>query len=188
MQQEPEKTDVTDDPPETGETEPVADDTASDAPPTLERQLADALAERDANHDRFLRSQAEFENYRKRAQREAGEERKFAPLPFVRDLLPVIDNLRRAADAARNVDQNSDLVQGIDLVLQQIEQTLASHGVTPIPAVGETFDPHLHEALTQMSSAEHPPMTILQELERGYKLHDRVVRPGKVIVSQAPPT
>ena len=168
MQHDPEITVVTDDLPETGETDPVAAEPASDELPTLERQLADALAERDANHDRFLRSQAEFENYRKRMQREA-----------------VMHNLPRAAEAARTADETSDLVQGIDLVLQQIEQTLASHGVTPIPAVGETFDPHLHEAMTQMPSAEHPPMTILQELERGYKLHDRVVRPGKVIVAQA---
>jgi molecular chaperone GrpE len=154
-------------------------------PESVEQQLTEALAERDANYDRFLRTQAEFDNYRKRAQREMDEERKFAPLPIVRDLLPVLDNLRRATDAARAANEPSNLVQGIDLVLQQVEQVLARYGVTPIPAVGESFNPHLHEALTQMPSAEHPPMTVLQELERGYKLHDRVVRPGKVIVSQA---
>lgn len=155
------------------------------APEAVEQQLADALAERDANYERWLRAQAEFDNYRKRVQRELDEERKFAPLPFVRDLLPALDNLRRAADAGRTEGEPGTLVQGIDLVLQQIEQVLGSQGVTPIPAAGETFDPHLHEAVTQLPSAEHPPLTVLQELERGYKLHDRVVRPGKVIVSQA---
>lgn len=154
-------------------------------PDAVEQQLAEALAERDANYDRLLRSQAEFDNYRKRAQREVDEERRFAPLPVVRDLLPVFDNLRRAADAARSANEPSNLVQGIDLVLQQVEQVLARYGVTPIPSVGQPFDPHLHEALTQMPSTEHPPLTVLQELERGYKLHDRVVRPGKVVVSRA---
>ena len=152
---------------------------------SLEQQLAAALAERDANYERFLRAQAEFDNYRKRVQRDLDEERKFAPLPIVRDLLPSLDNLRRAVDAARPVAEASILVQGIDLVLQQIEQTLDRYGVTPIPSVGQPFDPHLHEALTQLPSKEHPPMTVLQELERGYKLHDRVVRPGKVIVSKS---
>jgi molecular chaperone GrpE len=173
MQQEPQKPEAT----TTGE--------AAQTPAAIEQQLSEALAERDANYERLLRSQAEFDNYRKRVQREIDDERRFAPLPIVRDLLPVLDNLRRAADAARSANEPSNLVQGIDLVLQQVEQVLARYGVTPIPSVGETFDPHLHEALTQMPSAEHPPLTVLQELERGYKLHDRVVRPGKVIVSQA---
>jgi len=175
MQKEPQKT----------ETPSAGERAQAMTPESVEQQLAEALAERDANYDRLLRSQAEFDNYRKRAQREMDEERKFSPLPIVRDLLPVLDNLRRATDAARSANEPSNLVQGIDLVLQQIEQVLARYGVTPIPAVGQPFDPHLHEALTQMPSAEHPPLTVLQELERGYKLHDRVVRPGKVIVSQA---
>ncbi|MBL8851365.1 MAG: nucleotide exchange factor GrpE [Planctomycetaceae bacterium] len=152
---------------------------------SLKEQLEAALSERDANYERFLRSQAEFDNYRKRAQREADEDRKFAVIPIVRDLLPALDNLRRGVDAARPVAEAANLVHGIDLVLQQVEQTLAKYGVMPIPSAGEAFDPHLHEALTQMPSAEHPPLTVLQELERGYKLHDRVVRPSKVIVSQA---
>ena len=154
---------------------------------SLNEQLEAALSERDVNYERFLRSQAEFDNYRKRAQREADEDRRFAVLPIVRDVLPALDNLRRAVDAARPVAEAANLVHGIDLVLQQVEQTLVKYGMTPIPSVGEAFDPHLHEALTQMPSAEHPPMTVLQELERGYKLHDRVVRPSKVIVSKGAP-
>lgn len=160
-------------------------ESSGSAAASLHEQLEAAQSERDANYDRFLRSQAEFDNYRKRAQREAEEDRRFAVAPIVRDLLPVLDNLRRGVDAARPVAEAANLVQGIDLVLQQVEQTLAKYGVTPIVAVGEAFDPHQHEALTQMPSADHPPMTVLQELERGYKLHDRVVRPSKVIVSHA---
>lgn len=174
------------DTPEAGPADPASTGVASETA-ALEPQLAAALAERDANYERFLRAQAELDNYRKRTQREVDEERKFAPLPIVRDLLPTLDNLRRAVDAARPVAEAANLVAGIDLVLQQIEQMLGRYGVTPIPSVGETFDPHLHEALTQVPSAEHPPLTVLQELERGYKLHDRVVRPSKVIVSQSVP-
>jgi len=161
--------------------------TAAETSP-VEEQLAAAQAERDANYERFLRAQADLENYRKRAQREADETRKFAALPIVRDLLPALDNLRRAVEAARPVAEASNLVHGIDLVLQQVEQTLAKYGVTPIPAVGQPFDPHLHEAVTQVPSPDHPPMTVLQELERGYTLHDRVLRPAKVIVSKSPAT
>ncbi|REJ71480.1 MAG: nucleotide exchange factor GrpE [Planctomycetota bacterium] len=150
---------------------------------SLEEQLAGAIDERDASHDQFLRAQAELDNYRKRVSRERDEERRFAALPVVRDLLPVIDNLKRAADAARGSGQAPDLVEGIDLVLQQLDGVLTGHGVTRIPGEGEAFDPHLHEAVSQAPSAEHPPMTIVQELEQGYLLHDRVVRPSKVIVS-----
>ena len=151
---------------------------------SIEEQLAEAVAERDASRDQFLRSQAELDNYRKRVSREREEERRLAALPVVRDLLPVIDNLKRAAGAARESGQAPDLVEGIDLVLQQIDGVLGSHGVQPIPGEGEAFDPHLHEAVSQIPSAEHPPMTIVQELEQGYLLHDRVVRPSKVIVSK----
>ena len=153
---------------------------------TLEEQLAATRGERDENNDRFLRAQAELENYKRRTQRELAEERRYAALPIVRDLLPVIDNFQRALDAARNSEQASDLVEGLDMVIRQLGETLSRHGMTPIAALGEPFDPNLHEAVQQMPSEDHPPMTVLQELERGYTLHDRVVRPSKVIVSTAP--
>lgn len=170
---------------ETNRPEPPAAEEMAGTQPPLEEQLRSALAERDANYERFLRAQAELENYRKRAQREGEEARRYAALPIVRDLLPVLDNLRRARDAAREAGQAPDLVEGIDLVCQQIEAVLARHGVTPIPAEGQTFDPHCHEAVQQVASDEHPPLSVLQELERGYRLHERVVRPSKVIVSQS---
>ncbi len=150
-------------------------------------ELASALAERDDNYRRFLRSQAELENYRKRVQRERDEERRYAALPLVRDLLPVIDNLHRALEAARTGGTVGDLTEGIDLVLKQLDDVLARHGVKPIDAAGKPFDPNLHAALTQIPTSEHPPLTVLQDVERGYVLHDRVVRPSRVIVSAAPP-
>lgn len=154
---------------------------------SLEEQLAATRLERDESRDRFLRAQAELENYRRRMQRELAEERRYAALPIVRDLLPVIDNFQRALDAARNSDRAADLIEGLEMVIRQLEETLIRHGTTPIAAHGEPFDPNLHEAVQQIPSADQPPMTVLQELERGYLLHDRVVRPSKVIVATALP-
>jgi molecular chaperone GrpE len=166
---------------------PQAPSSAPEAeqPQPGDQQLAQAIAERDAHYERFLRAQAELENVRKRARRESEEERKYAIQPIIRDVLPALDNLRRAADAARNNLQATDLVRGIDMVLQQLDAALGAHGARPIESVGKPFDPHLHEAVQQLPSADHPPMTVLQELERGYTVHDRVIRPSKVIVSKA---
>lgn len=156
--------------------------------PTIEEQLQSALNESAANHDRFLRAQAELENYRRRVQKEREEDRKFAPLPIIRDLLPVLDNLQRAIDAADKADSVADLKAGVEMVLQQSLDVLKKLQVTPIAAVGEPFDPNVHEAISQMPSADHPPMTVIVEVERGYTLHDRVIRPSKVIVSTGPPS
>lgn len=166
-----------------GDNAAAAETAAPAEGPTLEEQLQAACAERDENLNRFLRSQAELENYRKRVQRERDDERRYAALSIARDLLPALDNLHRALDSARNSGESGNLVQGIELVAQQIERVLSSHGVKAIAAVGEVFDPHLHEAVQQIPSDDKPPMTVLQELERGYTLHERVVRPSKVIVS-----
>jgi molecular chaperone GrpE len=171
-----------------GAADPRADaDAAGEASGgSLEEQLEATRTERDENNDRFLRAQAELENYKRRTQRELAEQRLYAALPVVRDLLPVIDNFQRALDAARNSEQAADLVEGLELVIRQLGETLSRHGTTPISAVGQPFDPNLHEAVQQIPDPDHPPMTVLRELERGYVLHDRVVRPTKVIVSTAP--
>jgi molecular chaperone GrpE len=153
------------------------------AGPTREEQLQATRAERDENLNRFLRSQAELDNYRKRVQRERDDERRYAALSIVRDLLAPLDNLQRAVESARKSGESGNLLQGIELVVQQMERVLSGHGARVIPAVGQPFDPHLHEAVQQIPSDEQPPMTVLQELERGYTLHERVVRPSKVIVS-----
>lgn len=148
--------------------------------------LQAALAEQDALRDRLLRTQAEMENYRKRVQRERDEERRYAAQSVVRDLLPVLDNLQRAIEAAEKGGTVDDLRNGVQMVLQQAIEMLGRSNVRPIEAVGQLLDPNLHEAITQMPS-DQPPLTILQEVERGYTLHDRVLRPSKVIVA-APPS
>jgi molecular chaperone GrpE len=153
----------------------------------MKQQLEQALAERDANLAHWQRSQAEFENYRKRSVKEQEQERLYRNLAMVRDFLPVLDNLQRAVGTAKAGSEPSPLLQGVQMVVQQFTDALARHSVVPIQAVGKPFDPNLHEAIQQFPSAEHPPMTVLQDVEQGYTLHDRIVRPSKVIVSMAPP-
>ena len=154
---------------------------------SLREQLEAAAAERDANADKALRAQAESENVRRRASKELQEQRDYQSLPIVRDLVPGLDNLQRAITAAENSGSIEELMQGLKMVVSQFEETLSRHGAKPIECAGKPFDPNLHEALQQVPSAEHPPMTVMQEVERGYTLKDRVVRPSKVIVSCAPP-
>lgn len=165
--------------------EPTGEDPGQQPPDPL----AAVTAERDDFRDKLLRLHAEMENSRKRSQREREEERRYAVLPLARDLLPSLDNLRRAMEAGeKSGPDNGELLQGLRMVAAQIEEVLGRHGVTPIPALGLPFDPNLHEALQQVPSAEHPPMTVILEYERGFKLHDRVIRPAKVVVSAAAST
>lgn len=140
----------------------------------------------DAN-ERVLRSQAEFENYRKRVQREMVDDRKYAALPIVRDMLAVADNLELAIQAAEKDSAASGLLEGVRMVVGQFNTVLAQHACTKIEGVGRPFDPNLHEALAQEPSAEHSQGTITRVIRYGYQLHDRVVRPTQVFVSSGPP-
>lgn len=178
--------------------------------PESEQQVADAMAEAasdavagsttDGNtdvaslqeevaelKDRLLRSHAELENFRRRVQKEATESAKYSALPFIRDLLPGIDNLHRALDAAEQSGDTANLIEGIKMVASQFTDVLKNQKVQTIVPDGEAFDPNLHEALAQVPSVDHEPMTVMQVIESGYQIHDRVIRPAKVMVSCAPP-
>ena len=133
--------------------------------------------------DRVLRSQAELENYRKRAAREVEDHRRYANLPLIRDLLPVLDNIERAVGAADKTHDASALLEGIKLVLQQLETVLQRNHCVRIEALHEPFNPHLHQAITQQRSDEYPANTVIMVTQTGYQLFDRVVRPSQVIVS-----
>lgn len=131
-----------------------------------------------------LRSRAEMENYRKRMQRDADQQLKFANVPIVRDLLDVIDNLNRATEAARGDETNTKaLIDGVQMVSQQFTDVLAKHGCKPINAVGNDFDPNIHQAIAQIPSEEFSASKVTQEVAVGFMLHDRVIRPAQVIVS-----
>ena len=144
------------------------------------QQLA---AELDDARDRLLRTTAELENFRKRAARELDQERRYAVLPLVRDLLPLVDNVQRAIEAAEKSGAPAALLEGVRLVAQQLESILSRHDCTKIEALGQPFDPHIHEAISQMPSNQYPAGTVSAVAATGYQLHDRVVRPAQVVVS-----
>jgi len=174
---------------ETLDNETTHEVAAEDIEASPQQQFDAMRADRDENYDQMLRARAELENYRRRAQKEFEEFRKYQSLALIRDLLPALDNLTRAIDAAASAPhQDADsLIDGIKMVKQQLHDTLARHSVIGIESVGQPFDPNLHEAIRHLPSSEQPAMTVLEEVEQGYKLHDRVVRPSKVIVSSGPP-
>ena len=152
---------------------------------TLADQLQVALSERDLYKDKLARSMADMDNFRKRIYREIDDDRKYQSVPLLKSLLPVFDGLDRAISAAAQAKNFDDLLNGVQLTIKQLETALQGHGAKPIIAQGQPFDPNLHEAITQAPSSDYPPMTVLQDVERGYTIHDRVIRPSKVIVSVA---
>jgi len=152
--------------------------------PTLHEQLVATAAERDQFKEKWTRALADHDNYRRRMQREMEEDRKYAALPLLKTLLPAFDGLDRAIMAAAQSKNVDELIQGIQLTIKQLETALNGFGAKSILAVGQPFDPNLHEAISQIPSEEHPSMTVLHDVERGYMLHDRIVRPSKVIVSK----
>jgi len=152
-----------------------------------EQKVADLEQQvREAN-ERALRSHAELENYRKRAQRELSEERRYAVVPLVRDLLAVVDNLERAIEAAQQSSDNSGLLDGVKMVASQLEGILKQHQCVRIETVGTPFDPNQHQAIAQEPSDQYPAGTVTRAAQAGYKLHDRVIRPAQVFVSTGPP-
>jgi molecular chaperone GrpE len=138
--------------------------------------------------DAVLRRQADFDNYRKRTERERTETYNRAVGELARKLLPVMDNLSRALDAERSVETSESaefrhFLHGVELISKQLSEVLESFGVEPIAAVGERFDPHVHEAVVTEFYGEHEPDTVIEELARGYRIGDRLLRPAMVKVA-----
>lgn len=146
------------------------------------QQLKNEVAEM---RDRALRAQAELDNVRKRLYREMDEERRYANLPLLGDLLPVVDNIGRAIEAAQKATEASAIVEGFKLVQSQFESVLAKHNCKKIAALNEPFDPHRHMAIMQQPSADVAPNTVVLVAQEGYQVHERVVRPAQVIVAKA---
>jgi molecular chaperone GrpE len=148
----------------------------------------ESLRKRAGERDQYLelaqRTRAEFENYQKRSQREREQERRYQYGPFVRDLLPVFDNLQRATAAAKQAGETGPLVQGVGMVQNQFLDLLKRYGITPIDPLGKPYDPNLAEAIAQAPAPGQPPNTVIQVVELGFLNHDRVLRPAKVVVSQ----
>jgi len=150
----------------------------------VQSELAEAL-------DGSARRQADFENYRKRIERERGESHGRVVADVARKLLPVVDNLARALEAERSVEASESkefrhFLRGVELISKQLDEVLESLGVQPIPAVGERFNPHIHEAVVTEATDEYEPDTVIQEMARGYRIGDKLVRPAMVKVAAKP--
>ncbi len=165
--------------------------TATETPEALERQETqivedlEQLRTKAGERDKFLellqRTKADFDNYQKRIHRDLEQERRYAFTPLATDLLPALDNLERALAAAK---KDSALAKGVELVRGSLLEALKRHGISRIDAEGQPFDPHLHQAVMQQPAPDKPVNSVLQVLEPGYRYHDRVLRPAKVIVSK----
>ncbi|MES2607457.1 MAG: nucleotide exchange factor GrpE [Pseudomonadota bacterium] len=153
--------------------------------PTLEQQLAEMK-------DQWLRAVAETENIRKRGQRDKEDATRYAPTNLARDIVGVADNLRRALDSCAKEDKAQltaniqSLITGVELIVKELDTTLDRHNIKRIQPLHEKFDPNHHQAMFEIESAEHPAGTVLNIMQDGYLLHDRLLRPAMVGVSKAP--
>jgi molecular chaperone GrpE len=167
---------------------PVDDgaDDAGDPVKALEEQLTAAKAEAKESHDRMLRMAAELENYKKRMAREQDDLKKYATEKLIGQLLTVVDNLERAiaSTSADNCTEKS-VADGVAMTLAEVMKILEKHNVTPITALGEPFDPAFHQAMCQEACPDQPPNTVIQEYQKGYLIHDRLLRPAMVVVSKS---
>jgi molecular chaperone GrpE len=152
----------------------------------LEQVLAAKTDEIKSLHDKYLRLAAEFENYKRLAQRDQREQAKFANETLLKELLPIVDNLQRAVNFSKSSAGSEQLIEGVQLTLKQFFETLTKFGVKPITSVGEPFDPSRHQAVAKMESNDQPEHTIIQEHQPGYLLHDRILRAAMVTVAAAP--
>lgn len=167
--------------------EPVADAGTEEREPSSPEEALAAVEEDLARHrDAMLRMQAEMENLRKRTLRDAERSRKFALERILKDLLQVRDSMERGLDMADGSATVESLIEGEKLTLKMLAKLMQDHGLEVVDPVGEPFDPELHEAMTVMPSGEVPENTVLEVLQKGFKLHDRLIRPARVIVSGKP--
>ena len=149
----------------------------------IETELQKVKAERDSLLDRLARAQAEFENARRRAAKEQQDFRDYATMDSIKLLLPVIDSFERALQVK---SEPSDFRNGIELIYKQLQDALAKVGVNPIVAKGQPFDPRYHEAIEMVETSDAADHSVLEELQRGYKYRDRLLRPAMVKVAKNP--
>jgi len=153
-----------------------------------QKALAAKSDEFKALNDKYLRHAAEFDNYKRLAQRDQREQIKFGNEQLLKELLPTVDNLERAIKAAKTDGSNDSLIQGVDLTLKQLLTVLGKFGVQAIETVGKPFDPSAHQAVASVSSNKVPAQHVVEEFQRGYRLHDRILRAAMVTVSTGPGT
>lgn len=149
-------------------------------------ELSILTAERDKLKDQLLRTMADFDNFRKRARRDAEDALRRGREDSLRDFLPIVDNLERAVEASRGATDVVAVISGIEMVLRSFDDIASRMGVSRVQAAGERFDPTLHDAIQQVETAEHPPGTVLTEVVSGYRIGERLLRAAMVVVAKAP--
>ncbi|MEC0369872.1 nucleotide exchange factor GrpE [Paenibacillus chibensis] len=137
----------------------------------------------DDYQQRSLRTQADFDNFRKRTQKEKEDFAKYASSKLITELLPIIDNFERAISAAGDIADNDSFAKGVGMIFRQLEGVLKAEGLEPMEAVGQPFNPEFHQAIMQVESDEHEEGIVVEEVQKGYMLKDRVLRPAMVKVS-----
>jgi molecular chaperone GrpE len=170
--------------PDTEEKKPAPAEKNEAAEPAQPEDESEGLqADLDRFRDLALRSQADFENYKKRAAREKEEAIKYANSSLLEKLIAIVDNFELGLEAARAEGEKSPIFSGMNMVLKQLMDFLADSGLQPIDATGQKFDPNLHEAIAHEPSDKFPEGTVIRQMRRGYKMKDRLLRPSSVVVS-----
>jgi molecular chaperone GrpE len=166
--------------------EPLAPVEAGTITPEQLAELKERASKCDEHWDRLLRTTADFENFKKRAVREKQDAIKFANQTLLQKLIPVLDNFDSALAAAQNAQRDGAQAfqTGVNMIWQQLKSTLTEAGLEEIDATGKPFDPNLHEAVSQQETAEAPEGQVIQQLRKGYKLRDRLLRPATVVVAK----
>ncbi len=164
--------------------EGATDTLAVDPSTALASEVAELRCERDALHDRLLRQAADFDNYRKRNERDRRDTAEYAATRLLQELLPIVDDFERALQTAAGPGADS-YRQGVEIIHRQVMEFLSRRGVTPIEALGADFDPHIHEAVEYEDAPDHREGEVIAELRRGYRLGDRLLRPALVKVAKA---
>jgi molecular chaperone GrpE len=169
-----------------GDPEPGEDVSAADPVQDLESQLTAKEKEAQENYDRLLRVSAEFENYKKRSARDFSDFKKYANRALLKDMLSVVDNLELAIQSAGEKNAHAaSLLEGLNMTLQEMLRVFEKHGVKPLESVGQPFDPALHEAMMQEQTDDQPENTVVREMQKGYLLNDRLLRPAMVVVAKS---
>lgn len=151
----------------------------------METKIKSLEDEAKETYDRFLRVSAEFENYKKRSAREMSEFKKFANESLIKELLLVVDNMERAISSSKDEgNSNNGLIEGIDMTLKELLKIFEEFGVKQIESLEKPFDPNFHQAVMQEETDEHPRNTIINELQKGYIINERLLRPATVVVSK----
>jgi len=172
--------------PDADQSEDTQEPEENDPVKILEAKVKKADEEATNSHDRLLRATAEFDNYKKRSQREITEFRKFANESLIKDLLPVMDNLERAIESSATDDKaNKGILEGVEMTLNEIYKVLEKFNLKPLESDGKPFDPNFHQAVLQEETDKYPENTVLKVMQKGYILHDRLIRPAMVVVSKS---